>query len=56
MGRDGTNKGAERIKQLADNSKYFRERLKAMGFIVYGNVCPPSKPQQNNRHTRGITK
>jgi len=44
MGRDGTNKGAERIKQLADNSKYFRERLKAMGFIVYGNAASPIVP------------
>lgn len=35
MGIDGTTKGKERIRQLADNSKYFRTRLKKAGFIVY---------------------
>ena len=37
MGLDGTNDGVNRIKQLAENTKYFREKLVQMGFIVYGN-------------------
>jgi serine palmitoyltransferase len=34
MGLDGTTKGKERIHKLAENSKYFRTRLKDLGFIV----------------------
>merc|ERR1712070_560117 len=44
MGLDGTTLGKRRIKQLAENSKYFRERLKEMGFIVYGNNASPIVP------------
>uniref|UniRef100_A0A915J6X4 serine C-palmitoyltransferase n=1 Tax=Romanomermis culicivorax TaxID=13658 RepID=A0A915J6X4_ROMCU len=43
-GQDGTNDGARRIKQLSDNSIYFRERLKDNGFIVYGDRDSPVVP------------
>ncbi|KAK6053045.1 aminotransferase, class I/II, partial [Cooperia oncophora] len=44
MGKDGTNDGARRIEQLARNSRYFRLRLKQMGFIVYGSDDSPVVP------------
>jgi serine palmitoyltransferase len=44
MGIDGTNEGARRIKQLADNTRYFRDKLVKMGFIVYGNNSSPVVP------------
>jgi serine palmitoyltransferase len=44
MGLDGTNEGLRRIKQLAENTKYFRDKLVKMGFIVYGNSSSPVVP------------
>ena len=44
MGLDGTNEGRRRIAQLADNVKYFRDKLIKMGFIVYGNQSSPVVP------------
>ncbi|XP_064402987.1 serine palmitoyltransferase 2-like [Halichondria panicea] len=44
MGKDGTDEGQRRIKQLAENSRYFRKRLHEMGFIVYGNEDSPVVP------------
>lgn len=44
MGEDGTNKGKERLVALAENCKYFRRRLKEMGFIVYGHDASPVVP------------
>ncbi len=44
MGVDGTNEGVRRIKQLADNTRYFRDKLVKMGFIVYGNYSSPVVP------------
>mmetsp|Transcript_13384 Transcript_13384/g.34216 ORF Transcript_13384/g.34216 Transcript_13384/m.34216 type:complete len:533 (+) Transcript_13384:46-1644(+) len=44
MGLDGTTLGERRIKELADNSKYFRTKLKEAGFIVYGNDASPVVP------------
>ncbi|XP_031560266.1 serine palmitoyltransferase 2-like [Actinia tenebrosa] len=44
LGEDGTNKGMQRIKTLADNTKYFRCRLKEMGFIIYGHDASPVVP------------
>jgi len=37
MGEDGTDKGKRRLCTLAQNCKYFRQKLKKMGFIVYGH-------------------
>jgi serine palmitoyltransferase len=44
MGLDGSNEGLRRIKQLADNTRYFRDKLQKMGFIVYGNHASPVVP------------
>ncbi|KAJ7379980.1 Serine palmitoyltransferase 2 [Desmophyllum pertusum] len=37
MGEDGTDRGKQRLNALAQNCKYFRQRLKNMGYIVYGH-------------------
>jgi len=44
MGTDGTNDGQKRIKQLADNTSYFRSELKKRGYIVYGDPASPVVP------------
>ena len=44
MGMDGSNEGVKRIKQLYENTRYFREKLKKLGFIVYGNPASPVVP------------
>uniref|UniRef100_A0A0N5AA53 serine C-palmitoyltransferase n=1 Tax=Syphacia muris TaxID=451379 RepID=A0A0N5AA53_9BILA len=44
MGLDGTNDGQERIERLARNTRYFRKRLKQMGFLVYGSDDSPVVP------------
>uniref|UniRef100_A0A452TMT2 Serine palmitoyltransferase long chain base subunit 2 n=1 Tax=Ursus maritimus TaxID=29073 RepID=A0A452TMT2_URSMA len=44
MGQDGTTLGKECIQQLAENTRYFRRRLKEMGFIIYGNEDSPVVP------------
>ena len=36
--------GLERIQRLADNSRYFRQRLQQMGLIVYGDDDSPVIP------------
>uniref|UniRef100_A0A8D0D1V6 serine C-palmitoyltransferase n=1 Tax=Sander lucioperca TaxID=283035 RepID=A0A8D0D1V6_SANLU len=43
MGKDGSTEG-ERIHKLAENTRYFRARLKEMGFIIYGNDDSPVVP------------
>lgn len=43
-GFDGTSEGQKRINQLAENTKYFRDKLVKMGFIVYGNYSSPVVP------------
>lgn len=44
MGKDGSFEGQRRIKQLAENTQYFRDKLIKMGFIVYGNQASPVVP------------
>lgn len=44
MGIDGSGEGLRRIKQLAENTSYFRDKLIKMGFIVYGNQASPVVP------------
>lgn len=44
MGKDGSTEGIRRICQLAENTRYFRARLKEMGFIIYGNDDSPVVP------------
>ncbi|MFH4976311.1 hypothetical protein AB6A40_003020 [Gnathostoma spinigerum] len=43
-GLDGTDDGANRVKQLARNTHYFRKKLKQMGFIVIGSDDSPVVP------------
>ncbi|XP_026079357.1 serine palmitoyltransferase 3 isoform X1 [Carassius auratus] len=44
MGVDGTTEGQRRVRQLAENTRYLRSRLKEMGFIIYGNQDSPVVP------------
>jgi len=44
MGEDGTNEGQRRIKQLASNTRYFRHKLREMGFVIYGHMSSPVVP------------
>ncbi|KAK3882143.1 hypothetical protein Pcinc_013466 [Petrolisthes cinctipes] len=44
MGKDGSTEGRRRIQQLSRNVKYFRQRLRQMGFIVYGHDDSPVVP------------
>ncbi|CDQ72138.1 unnamed protein product [Oncorhynchus mykiss] len=44
MGEDNTTLGAERLKQLSENTTYFRRKLREMGFIIYGNNDSPVVP------------
>ncbi|KAK4510188.1 uncharacterized protein ATC70_006360 [Mucor velutinosus] len=43
-GEDGTDDGVKRIKQLADNARYFSRALRKLGFIVYGDEGSPVIP------------
>ncbi|KAM4772313.1 serine palmitoyltransferase 3 [Rhinophrynus dorsalis] len=44
MGLDGTWIGLKRVHQLAENTRYFRQRLRDLGFITYGNEDSPVVP------------
>ncbi|XP_055356419.1 serine palmitoyltransferase 2-like [Paramacrobiotus metropolitanus] len=44
MNKDGTGEGMRRIRQLAENTRYFRSELKKRGFIVYGHKDSPVVP------------
>ncbi|XP_068225097.1 serine palmitoyltransferase 2 isoform X1 [Palaemon carinicauda] len=44
MGRNGNDEGRRRILQLSRNVKYFRQRLRQKGFIVYGHDDSPVVP------------
>ena len=43
-GADGTREGQQLIQQLADNSYYFRQKLKEMGLVVFGSDDSPVVP------------
>ncbi|KAI8370979.1 pyridoxal phosphate-dependent transferase [Blakeslea trispora] len=43
-GEDGTDDGVRRIQDLAENSRYFSNSLRKMGFIVYGDEGSPVIP------------
>lgn len=36
--------GADRLRQLSENTTYFRRKLRDMGFIIYGNNDSPVVP------------
>ncbi|XP_031728684.1 serine palmitoyltransferase 2b [Anarrhichthys ocellatus] len=44
MGVGGTTLGADRLRQLSENTTYFRRKLREMGFIIYGNDDSPVIP------------
>ncbi|XP_073528317.1 serine palmitoyltransferase 3-like isoform X1 [Phyllobates terribilis] len=44
MGRDGTRTGQQRVNQLAENTRYFRQKLHDMNLITYGNEDSPIVP------------
>jgi len=44
QGADGTTIGTQRIAQLGENSRYFRQRLADLGMTVYGNDVSPVIP------------
>jgi len=44
MGEDGTDEGQRRLVQLSRNSRYFRQKLRQLGLIVYGNNDSPVVP------------
>ncbi|XP_019746552.1 serine palmitoyltransferase 2b [Hippocampus comes] len=44
MGEDGTTLGADRLRQLSENTTYFRRKLCEMGVIIYGNSDSPVVP------------
>ncbi|XP_067901751.1 serine palmitoyltransferase 3 [Heterodontus francisci] len=44
MGLNGTTIGIERVRQLGVNTRYFRQRLRELGFITYGNDDSPVVP------------
>jgi len=44
MGEDGTNEGINKIKQLHDNSNYFRRELIKRGFKITGDDDSPIIP------------
>ncbi|KAK1793162.1 hypothetical protein P4O66_011564 [Electrophorus voltai] len=43
-GQSENGPGRERIRQLAENTTYFRTRLQELGFIIYGNKDSPVIP------------
>ncbi|KAE8600922.1 hypothetical protein XENTR_v10013457 [Xenopus tropicalis] len=44
MGLDGTLIGLKRVQQLEANTRYFRQKLRDVGFITYGNEDSPVIP------------
>ncbi|XP_075060060.1 serine palmitoyltransferase 3-like isoform X2 [Mixophyes fleayi] len=44
MGHDGTLTGLKRVHQLAENTRYFRQRLRDLNLIIYGNEDSPVVP------------
>jgi serine palmitoyltransferase len=44
MGEDGTDVGVTKIRQLRDNSKFFRDGLKNLGLEVLGDYPSPIMP------------
>lgn len=44
LGKDGTDLGAKRIRQLKDNSSFFRRGLMDLGLVVLGDDSSPVVP------------
>mmetsp|Transcript_13981 Transcript_13981/g.55146 ORF Transcript_13981/g.55146 Transcript_13981/m.55146 type:complete len:506 (+) Transcript_13981:144-1661(+) len=43
-GYDGTDDGKRRLKQLSDNTHYFRQKLEEFGFLIIGDYDSPVVP------------
>ncbi|XP_024973127.1 long chain base biosynthesis protein 2a-like isoform X1 [Cynara cardunculus var. scolymus] len=44
LGEDGSNRGAQKLAQIRENSNYFRSELQKMGFEVLGDNDSPVMP------------
>lgn len=44
QGHDGTKIGKEKITHLLRNTRYFRKRLRQLGFLIYGHEDSPVVP------------
>ncbi|KAF3509837.1 hypothetical protein F2Q69_00005459 [Brassica cretica] len=44
LGEDGSNRGAQKLARIRENSNYFRPELRNMGFKVLGDVDSPVMP------------
>ncbi|XP_078441138.1 long chain base biosynthesis protein 2d [Wolffia australiana] len=44
LGEDGSNRGAQKLTQIRENSNFFRSELKKMGFEVLGDNDSPVMP------------
>ena len=44
-GRDGTSIGREKIQRLLRNTRYFRQRCRQLGFLIYGQEDSPVVPK-----------
>ncbi|KAE9553645.1 hypothetical protein FO519_003146 [Halicephalobus sp. NKZ332] len=43
-GKDGTSVGKEKIQRLLRNTRYFRQRCRQLGFLIYGQDDSPVVP------------
>ena len=43
-GRDGTSIGKEKVERLLRNTRYFRQRCRQLGFLIYGQDDSPVVP------------
>lgn len=43
-GQDGTSIGREKIQRLLRNTRYFRQRCRQLGFLIYGQDDSPVVP------------
>ncbi|KAL0721143.1 hypothetical protein Bca4012_035742 [Brassica carinata] len=44
LGEDGSNRGAQKLARIRDNSNFFRSELRKMGFKVLGDYDSPVMP------------
>uniref|UniRef100_A0A0A9AZ65 serine C-palmitoyltransferase n=1 Tax=Arundo donax TaxID=35708 RepID=A0A0A9AZ65_ARUDO len=44
LGEDGSNRGAQKLARIRENSNFFRSELKKMGFEVLGDNDSPVMP------------
>ncbi|CAJ0585773.1 unnamed protein product, partial [Mesorhabditis spiculigera] len=54
LGEDGTDIGQKKVVALRRNSRYFRAKLKALGFLVYGHDDSPVVPLMTFHTTKVV--